>query len=149
MKRQITHSFGRITRGFSRLGIAAAVLASIGGGGITAFVSADAYSRQAQGTKTAPSSRGLSDADVGLVAQFDPANPYEYQANGRWWRHDPATGGNTSIAGPITFDDLIPSPAAVATKTAGIGLGITGLLALAAWGFLRGLGRVVAGFARD
>jgi hypothetical protein len=43
---------------------------------------------------------------------------------------------------------VAPSPAAVATKTSAVGLGVTALLALAAFGIFHGLGWMVAGFAR-
>jgi hypothetical protein len=36
-----------------------------------------------------------------------------------------------------------------AVKAAAVGLGITAALALAAWGFFRGVGWMLAGFARD
>jgi hypothetical protein len=77
----------RITRGFSRLGIWAAVLVAICGAGVTAFA---------------------------IVFAPTPAPP--------------------------DFD---------AAKFAGIGLGITGVLALATFVFFRGLGWIIAGFARD
>jgi hypothetical protein len=43
---------------------------------------------------------------------------------------------------------LAPSPTAVATKTSAVGLGVTALLAAAAFGFFRVLGWVAAGLAR-
>jgi hypothetical protein len=53
------------------------------------------------------------------------------------------------VAAPSMFDDLIPPPIVVAGKSAAIGLGVTLLLAFAAYGFFRGLGWIIAGFARD
>jgi hypothetical protein len=81
----------RIIRGFSRLGVGAAVLVAMCGAGFTAVAI--------------------------VMPALDPYPP--------------------------------PDLAAYAIKTAGIGLGITSLLALAAFVFFRGLGWVITGFARD
>ncbi len=75
----------RIIRGFSRLGIGAAVLVAFCGVGLTAILAIDGYSR-------ATHPRGLSDMDVGLAPPFDPTKPYEYEVDGKWWRYDPVTG---------------------------------------------------------
>jgi hypothetical protein len=81
----------RIIRGFSRLGVGAAVLVAACGTGFTALAI--------------------------VMPALDPSPP--------------------------------PDLVAYAAKTAGIGLGVTSLLALAAFVFFRGLGWVLAGFARD
>jgi hypothetical protein len=62
----------------------------------------------------------------------------------------PGAIGDRSPTAPIAreprrLSDVVnvaqaPSPAAVATKTSGVGMGVTALLALAAFGFLRVLG---------
>jgi hypothetical protein len=107
----------RITRGFGRLGIAAAVLVALGGVMVSGIAAVDQYKRQS----------------IATAPPFDPTKPYEV----------------LNPQSPGMFDDLIPSPASVAAKAAGIGFGITAMLALATWAFFRGLGWVVAGFARD
>ena len=86
----------RIIRGFSRLGIGAAVLTAIYG--------------------LVPN----------IYAQID----------------DPPPTGLNELVRHRT-------PALYAAKTACVGLGITALAALAVFGFFRGLGWIIAGFARD
>lgn len=70
--------------------------------------------------------------------------PYDFQVGSVWWHHDPKTGNWL-----LSAWQNMPSPAFVVATSLGIGLGITAALALAAFGFFRGLGGVLAGFARD
>jgi hypothetical protein len=109
----------RIMHGFSRLGIAAAVVL-LPGGRLTAAIAVEEYSQAQQ--------------NVFLVAQTDP----------------PCRAGYGKDCAPWERDSPAPPPSAFVTaKTADIGIGVTALLALAAFGFFRGLGWVLDGFARD
>jgi hypothetical protein len=118
----------RITRGFSRLGIVAAMLVVLGGAGITAAVSIDRYESE---------TRWRTDHLVpppGFVVE----SPVP----------DCSLGRHPCAPTPVDYDPF-HSPSEVAARAAGIGLSITGVLALAAFGFFRGIGWIVTGFARD
>ncbi|MBO0755758.1 MAG: hypothetical protein J2P54_07845 [Bradyrhizobiaceae bacterium] len=145
-----------IIRGFSRLGIGAAVLVAIGGVVTTGIVAEDQYSRaQRAAFPEVKPAFGLSDADAGLVPNFEPDKPYDFYQGGKWWHHDPATGNAPAPADsrepPPGFVIDQPSPAAFAEaeKASSLGLGLTALAALAAFIFLWGLGWVIAGFVKD
>ena len=109
----------RIIRGFSRIGIGVTVLVTLAGAGVTVFASSIRYSD----------------------AQSQIANlPQKRVA----WR----------VQGyrDVEIEDSLaafPTAAEAAAEAAGIGLGVTALLALSARGIFRGLGWVLAGFSRD
>jgi hypothetical protein len=114
----------RITRGFSRLGILAAMLVALGGAGITAAVSIDRYESE---------TRWRTDHLVpppGFVVE----SPVP----------DCSLGRRPCTLTPVDYDPF-HSPSEVAARAAGIGLSITGVLALAAFGFSAGLAGLLRG----
>lgn len=115
-------SGARIIRGFSRIAIGTAVLIAICGIGATAVVVGN--SRSLRNALPAVEQKASKTSGANIYAQVDSPLP------------------------PGFVIDPSPSPAVEAAKTAGIGLGITALLALGAFGFFRGLGWILAAFAR-
>jgi hypothetical protein len=109
----------RIMRGFKRIGIGAAVLMAMLGVTVTTSVAVNTYNNE----------MGWSD----VLSQ--PA-------------HIPAS---RALANDIELAPRERDEAAfhIATTSALIGLGITAAACLAVFGFFRGLGWVIAGFARD
>jgi hypothetical protein len=143
----------RTTRGFSRLGIGAAILVALAGVVVTGIVAVDQYGRWKSDPEAGnPPPQGfaidhrlLSDVDVGLIPlPFDQKKSGNFKVGDVWWHHDPTTGNWL-----LSMWENLPSPVAIAAKAAGMGLGITALAALAAFGFFRGLGWIIAGFGRD
>jgi hypothetical protein len=109
----------RITRGFKRIGIGAAVLMAVLGVTVTTSVAVNTYNNE----------RGWSDVTsqpANIPASRALANDVELAP----WDRDEAA-----------FH--------IATTSALIGLGVTGAACLAVFGFFAGLGWVVAGFTRD
>jgi hypothetical protein len=122
----------RIIRGFSRLGAGAALLVTLCGMGVTAVIVSDQHARG-----------HFSVTGIDKVSVYFPTGTPESVV------HDvmlyrAGYPGPLSPAASAAFS-LIPPD----IKAAVIGLGVTALLALVAFGFFRGLGWVVAGFARD
>jgi hypothetical protein len=118
----------RIVSGFSWLGIGGAVLLSFGGrAATTMMVASDQYFKAEleSGVGRIPGVIG-DQSPTALVAA-----PIDQRPRGL---------ADVEVR-------VAPSPAAVATKTSAVGLGVTALVTLAAFGFFRVLGWVVAGFA--
>ena len=121
-----------IIRSFSRLGIGAAVLLSFGGAAVTMMVASEQYYKAELESGVARIPGAIDDRSPAAIGNRMPAPMAD----------EPRSRSNVADVA------LAPSPAAVATKTSAVGLGITALLALAAFGFFHVLGWMVAGFAR-
>ena len=117
-----------VIRTFSRLGIGAGVLLSFAGAAVTMMVASDQYykAQLESGAGRIP----------GAIEDRSPTAPVAAPIDQRLRSLSDVDAG------------VAPSPAVVATKTSAVGLSVTMLLALAAWGFFLGLGWVVAAFAR-
>jgi hypothetical protein len=127
-----TKSAVRIIRGFSRLGVGAAILVMLCGAGLTAMVVSDQYAQ----------SKGKGHISVagpgGVTVKFPTGTD--------WPTIYKVLGSQASVQ---SAEYPTVSPTDEATRIAVIGLGITAAMALAAWGFFRGVGWMLAGFARD
>ena len=120
----------RIIRGFSRLGIGAAVLTAIYGSVLTGVATLSEYTDNSPGIL-------IYDSATHQVSKTRPSGANIYaQIDG-----PPPSGLNELVRHR--------TPALYAAKAAGVGLGITVLAALAVFGFFRGLGWITVGFARD
>jgi hypothetical protein len=121
-----------IIRSFWRLGIGAAALVSFGGAAVTMMAASDQYYKAELESGVGRIHGAIDDRSPGAIGDRMPA-PMAQEP------HRLSDVVNVALA---------PSPAAVATKTSAVGLGVTALLAVAAFGFFRVLGWVAAGLAR-
>jgi hypothetical protein len=121
-----------IVRGFSRLGIGVAILVSFWGAAATMMVASDQYYKAELESGVGRIPGAIDDRSPNAIGNRMPS-PMAQEPRRRSDVADVA---------------LAPSPAGVATKTSAVGLGVTALLALAAFGFFRVLGWVVTGFAK-
>jgi hypothetical protein len=120
-----SHMTDRIARGLNRLCVA--VLVAIGGGAFTTILITDRYFRLANSLST-------SAAPTPIASSIPPEEKDPIVKQLRAFPAKPAA------VVPVAKSDW---------QVADLWLGIATLLALAAWGFFRGLGWVVAWFARD
>jgi hypothetical protein len=112
----------RIIRGFHRLGIAATMLVTITGAMVTGFAAGNRYDYETLWR-------------AGQIVEKPPSSGFVFKQ---------IVPEDTPVD-----SDPFPSPASVAAKIMSGGVVITAVLALAAFGFFRGLGWVVSRFVRD
>jgi hypothetical protein len=127
----------RVIRGFSRLGIGGALLVTLCGAALTAVAASDRYAR------TKATGHLLVAGPGGVIVKFPTETdwPTIYRVMG-----DQFGGSSFSVQ---SIEPPEAPPNVEAAKTAAIGLGITAFLAFATWGLFRGVGWMLAGFARD
>jgi hypothetical protein len=121
----------RIIRGFSRLGVGAALLVALCGAAFTYMLASDQFER------------GISVTGPDNVTVYFKNGTDASVINEAMSRRF-GVPGDLSPAASSAGSRLSP-----AVKTASIGIGITAALAFVTWALFRGVGWMLAGFARD
>lgn len=150
----------RISGGFCRLGIGVAVMVAIGGSGVTTTVAISQYRDQwyldsslvydptVDELLKPADGRMVPVTDADWNAAFAVRNlPPGFVLDVRDPSKFPAEW--TIVRHRSDYYQFINSRAFAAGQTFAIGLGITAAISLAVFGFFRGMGWVISGFAQD